>query len=388
MSAPAQLPFEQTHPLRLPPKLHALRSQGGVHRIRTTLGDEAWLVTEYAQVRRLLGDGRLGLAHPVPEAAAGTGVFGKPVGDFDTEPADHARMRSLLLPHFSPKHMRALRPRVDVLVAQLLDELAEQGPPADLHEALALPLPILVVCELLGVPHEDRDKFRTWISDAFDTRDRARSDRGLGELLDYGQRLVARKRRDPGDDVISRLCASEDVCDIEASWLSMALLFAGHETTMVQIGWGALLLLTNPNQWQALLDDPGLVENAVEEILRAPAGGDGGLPRYARTDLEIDGVTIPAGDLVLLNNCSANHDPTSFPSPDRVDLTRSAAERLSFGHGARCCIGAPLARIELQSVFTQLVSRFPTMRLAAYVDELRIRRDALAGGLVELPVWW
>jgi cytochrome P450 len=391
MSVPAQLPFEQTHPLQLPPRLRTLQSQGTVHRIRTAVGDQAWLVTEYAQVRQLLGDGRLGRAHPVPDAADRFGesaLFGGPMGNFDTEPADHARMRSLLRPHFSPKHMRALRPRVDVLVTQLLDELAEQGPPADLHEALAVPLPILVICELLGVPYEDRDKFRGWIEDASNTCDRPRSEQGLGELLGYGQRLVASKRRDPGDDVISRLCATEGVSDGEVIWLSMALLFAGHETTMAQIGLGALMLLTHPDQWQALLDDPGLVENAVEEILRAPARGNGGLPRYARTDLEVDGVTIPAGDLVMLDYSSANHDPTIFPNPGRVDVTRSAAAHVSFGHGARYCLGAPLARIELQSVFTQLVPRFPTMRLAVHVDELRTRRDMLVSGLAELPVWW
>jgi pentalenolactone synthase len=253
---------------------------------------------------------------------------------------------------------------------------------------LALPLPILVICELLGVPYEDRDKFRGWIDDAANTRDRPRSEQGLGQLLDYGRRLVAGKRQDPGDDVISRLCATEGVTDGEVIWLSMALLFAGHETTIVQIGLGALMLLTNPDQWQALLDNPGLVENAVEEILRAPARGNGGLPRYARTDVEVSGVTIPAGDLVLLDNCSANHDPTIFPNPERIDVTRSGAAHLSFGHGARYCLGAPLARIELQSVFTQLVPRFPMMRLAVHVDELRTRRDMLVNGLVELPVWW
>lgn len=391
MSAPAQLPFEQRHPLQHPPQLRTLQSQGTVHRIRTEVGDEGWLVTEYAQVRRLLGDGRLGRAHPVPEAAARTGqsvLFGGPIGNFDTEPADHARMRSLLQPQFSPKRMRALRPRVDALVTRLLDELAEQEPPADLHEALAAPLSIMVICELLGVPYEDRHKFRGWIDDASNTCDRARSEQGLGQLLGYGQRLIASKRQDPGDDVISRLCATEGVSDGEIIWLSMALLFAGHETTMVQIGLGALLLLTNLDQWQALVDDPSLVQNAVEEILRAPSRGNGGLPRYARTDLDVDGITIPAGDLVLLDHWSANHDPMIFPNPNRVDVTRSASAHLTFGHGARYCIGAPLARIELQTVFTQLVRRFPTMRLAVHVDELRTRRDVLAGGLVELPVWW
>ncbi|MGH3995686.1 MAG: cytochrome P450 [Pseudonocardiaceae bacterium] len=315
-------------------------------------------------------------------------MFGGPLGNFATEQADHARMRSLLRPHFSPRHMRTLCPRIEALTARLLDELDEQVPPADLHAALALPLPILVICELLGVPYQDRDRFRAWTDDAANTRDRARSERGLGELFGYGLRLVARKRIEPGDDVISRLCTTEGVSDTEAAGLSMALLFAGHETTVVQIGLGALLLLTNPEQWQALVTDPSLVPSAVEEMLRAPGKGGGGIPRYARTDLEIDGVTVRAGELVLLDNGAANHDPAVFADPDRVDITRPAANHLSFGHGARYCIGAPLARIELQIVFSQLTARFPTLRLAVGVEELTMRRDVLAGGLAGLPVRW
>jgi pentalenolactone synthase len=298
-------------------------------------------------------------------------------------------MRSLLQPHFSPKHLRALRPRIETLTARLVDELAEQGPPADLHAAVAVPLPILVICELLGVPYEDRDQFRAWTADAANTRDRARSEQGLGELFGYGQKLVARKRTDPGDDVISRLCATEGVSDVEAAGLSMALLFAGHETTVVRIGLGALLLLANLDQWQALVDNPDLVPKAVEEMLRAPGkASGGGIPRYARTDLEIDGVTVRAGELVLLDNGAANNDPAVFADPDRVDITRSAAAHLAFGHGARYCIGAPLARIELQVVFAQLVARFPTLRLAVGVEELTMRRDVLVGGLAALPVRW
>ncbi|WP_344015362.1 cytochrome P450 [Streptomyces thermospinosisporus] len=391
MITAAQLPFEQTDPLQLAPRLRELQAQGTVHRVRTAVGDAAWLVTGHAQVRRLLDDDRLGRAHPDPRSAPRAGesaLFGGPLGNFATEAADHARMRSLLQPHFSPRHLRALRPRIETLTARLLDGLTKLGPPADLHTAVAMPLPILVICELLGVPYQDREKFRAWTADAANIRDRARSERGLGELFGYGKRLVARKRAEPGDDVISRLCATEGVSDDEAAGLSMALLFAGHETTVVQIGLGALLLLAHPEQWQALVDNPVLVPNAVEEILRAPGKGGGGIPRYARTDLDIDGVTIRAGELVLLDNGAANHDPAVFPDPDRVDVTRSAAAHLTFGHGARYCLGAPLARIELQAVFTELVTRLPTLRLAVGVEELTMRRDTLTGGLAELPVRW
>ena len=364
-----------------------------VHRVRTPVGHEAWLVTDYVHVRHLLDDDRLGRSHPEPDTASRTGesaLFGGPLGNFDTEVADHARMRTLLQPHFSPRHLRALTPRVEALATRLLNELAEQGPPADLHAQLALPLPVLVICELLGVPYADRDQFRTWAEDAGNVRDRARSERGLAELFGYGRRLVERKRAHPGDDVISRLCATDCVSDDEAATMSMFLLFAGHETTVVQIGLGTMLLLTNRDEWQALLDHPALIPNAVEELLRAATsgGGVGGVPRYARTDFDIEGVAIHAGDLVLLDIGAANHDPMTFADPQRVDVARKEAAHLAFGYGARYCIGAPLARIELKAVFAQMIPRFPSLHLTADPATLPTRPDVLAGGLVQLPVSW
>ena len=385
-----QLPFEHDHPLDVAPLLRQLQQDGVVHRVRTEVGDQAWLVTGYAEVRRLLADDRLGRSHPDPAQAARIGesaLFGGPMGNYDSEQADNARLRSLLQPHFSPRRMRALRPRVDELTAGLLNDLAEHGPPADLHQMLALPLPIQVICELLGVPYADRDRFRGWSEAVGDVRDRARSEQGLGELFGYGRQLVARKREQPGDDVISRLCADRLGAD-EIAMLSMGLLFAGHETTVAAISMGALCLLANPGQQQALVNDPGQITSAVEELLRAPGRSGGGIPRYARTDLQIGEVTVRAGELVLLDIRTASHDPAVFASPDRFDVTRQGPAHLSFGHGAHYCLGAPLARIELQAVFSQLLARFPKMRLAVPVGQLRVRSGALTGGLTELPVAW
>jgi cytochrome P450 len=386
-----QLPFEQPSPLHVAPLLRRLQAAGPVHRIRTAVGDEAWLVTGYEEVRRLLDDDRLGRSHPDPAGAARTGesaLFGGPMGDFETEHADHARTRSLLQPHFSPRRMRELRPRVEALTARLLDELAEQGPPADLHEALALPLPIAVICELLGVPFEDRARFRAWTQAAGDVQDRARSEQGLAALFGYGRELVARKRREPGDDVLTRLTATEGVSDGEAAAMAMFLLFAGHETTVVAIGVGVVQLLADPARWQALREDPARVPAAVEEILRVQSTGGGGIPRYARTGLQIAGVDVRAGELVLLDVGAANHDGAAFPEPERFDPGRGPTGHLAFGHGARYCIGAPLARIELQAVLSQLVPRFPAMRLSVGVEELRFETGTLTGGLLELPVTW
>ncbi|WP_283138927.1 cytochrome P450 [Rhizohabitans arisaemae] len=393
MSLPIQLPFEQAHPLELPPRLRTLREQGPVHRVRTSVGHEAWLVTGYQEVRSLLADDRFGRSHPEPDKAARMGeslLFGGPMGNHETEKADHARMRSLLQPHFSPGRMRRLRSRVATLTTELLDELAKNGSPADLHQAIALPLPILVICELLGVPYEDRAEFRTWSEAAGDVTDRERSSWGLNELYAYGSQLVVRKRAEPGDDVISRMCLAGEMADDEIAMMSMGVLFAGHETTVVQIGLGTLLLLTNPIQRQAVLDDPSMIGAMIEEMLRSPtkSGNGGGIPRYAHADVEVGDVLIRSGELVILDTSGANHDPAEFTDPTLFDIHRYGAAHLTFGHGPHYCIGAPLARIELQEVFSQLIPRFPTLRLAVPIEDLRMRHDTLTGGLVELPVAW
>lgn len=389
MSTPAQLPFEQTNVLQLAPGLRDLQTQGTVHRVRTPDGAQAWLVTGHAQVRQLLDDDRLSRSNPDPEAPknSGAALLASLLGSFAT---DHARMRALLEPHFAPERMAELRPHVEKLCAQLLDELAAQQPPVDLRAALATSLPVLVMCEWLGVPQQDAGRFGAWIQDAANVADPARSKQGLGGLFGYCKQLVADKREHPGDDAISRICATEGITDDEVLGLTALLLFGGYETTVARIGTSVLLLLSEPGQWQVLHDDPGLIPGAVEETLRRsmPNPHNGGMPRFAVTDFEIGGATIRTGDFVLLNTIAANHDETAFASPDRVDVTRDTAASLAFGYGAYNCVGAALARTQLQVVLTQLAARFPDLRLAVGVDELRLRHDTLIGGLVELPVTW
>ncbi len=386
-----QLPFAQPHPLQAGAQLRTLRADGPIHRVRTVVGDDAWLVTGYAEVRALMDDGRLGRSHRSPETAPrsrASALFGGPIGDFDDEPAGHERMRSLLQPHFSPRHLRALQPRVDTLTAGLLDELADGGSPADLHAKVAAPLPILVICELLGVPYSDREKFHVWVDAAAFSTDETESGLGLAALVEYGVSLVVEKRRNPGDDVISRLSTEKDLEDVEIAALAMALLFAGYETTVTQIWTQAVQLLSEHSRWEAVLADPGLLTKANEELLRACLVGGVGIPRYARDDISIAGVMIGAGDLVLLDPGSANHDPAAFVDPDTIDFHRRGLPHLSFGYGGRYCLGAPLARIELNSVFSQLIPRFPDLRLTVDPAELTINTDALGAGLVELPVAW
>jgi len=386
-----RLPFPQPNPLRAGPQLRTLRGDGPIHRVLTPVGDPAWFVTGYAETRALMDDDRLGRSHRSPQTAPrsrASALFGGPIGDFDAEPEGHARMRALLQPHFSPRHLRGLQPRVEALTAGLLDRLATEGPPADLHAMLAGPLPLLVICELLGVPYADRERFGVWVDAAAFDADQEESGRGLASLVEYGLHLVADKRTRPGDDVISRLCTEDGLADVEIAALTMSLLFAGYETTVTQIWTQTLQLLTERTRWQALLDDPALIPRAVEELLRASLVGGVGIPRYARDDIDVAGVTISAGDLVLLDPGSANHDPGVFPDPDAVDFGRRGAPHLSFGYGGRYCLGAPLARMQLNSVFSQLIPRFPDLRLAVEATSLHIDTEALGAGLVELPVTW
>ncbi|MFE5286206.1 cytochrome P450 [Nocardia sp. NPDC056611] len=361
----------------------------GITRTTTPTGDSAWLATGYDLVRDLFTDPRLGRSHRTPETAPrlGESAFsGGPIGNFDTELDDHARMRTLLQPHFSPKRMRELRPRVEQLTTELLDAMEDQGPPADLQAALALPLPLLVICELLGVPYEDRNRFRDWVDAVGNVADRAKVEQGVAELFAYCLHLVGRKRRDPGDDVVSRLCAVDGVTDDEIATHAMVLLFAGHETSAVQIGVGIRMLLENPAQFQLLHERPDLVASAAEELLRACNASS--LPRYARHALTVGDTDIAPGDLVLLGVASANHDRTTFTHPDRVDITRQESAHFMFGYGPRYCLGAPLARLELQIAFSQLVTRFPTLAFAVDPATLTERDDIFTGGLTALPVRW
>jgi cytochrome P450 len=384
-----QLPFDQPPGVGVAPLLRELQAAAPITRVRTPAGDEAWLVTRYEEVRQLMGDSRLGLSHPDPEHApriSDSALFGTAQGNFETEESDHAGMRALLMPYFAPKRMRAFRPRVEAVVDELLDGMAARTPPVDLHEALSLPVPVLVICELLGVPYEDRGQFRAWSRGMAETTDRQQSGDAIGRLVAYMQGLVERKRGQPGDDVLSSLCAM-GLGDGEAAYLGALLLFAGHETTVARIDLGTLLLI-HAEQRETLLSDPELLPSAVEEILRTAVSGGDWVPRYARCDVSIAGVTVQAGEAVLLAHGVADHDERAFADPDEFDITRAPNPHLAFGHGGRYCLGAPLARIELQAVFARLIPRFPTLRLAVPLDRVQVRSDLLTGGITELPVTW
>ncbi len=390
------LPFDRPAVLDLPPLLRRLRAQQPVARVRTPAGDVAWLVTGYDEVRALFADDRLGRSHADPERApryAQSSLMGGPMApDPETERAETTRMRRVLTRSFMVKRMNALRPGIQATLDGLLDRASGLTQPVDLHAELAMPLPVLVICDLLGVPFEDRVQFREWSEDTVRIWDRERAAAGLTALRAYMRDLLAWKRRERAEDVLSDLLAAgeEDpgFADEQMVTLAAGLLFAGHATTMTRIDLGTLLLLTHPEQRRALQDHPSLAPAAVEEILRFAAPGEGVLPRYAAADIEFRGVRIRRGELVLLANNSANHDDDAFPDADRFDIRRDARQHLAFGHGTHFCPGAGLARVELQVVFGTLFRRFPTLRLAVPVEEIRLRGEIISGGLVALPVAW
>lgn len=373
-----------------------------IQRVSDTQGRHAWLVSGHERVRELLADPRLSRSHPNPGhpvRLTQPGLFGGPIPDPEGELADLYRMRKLLTPPLSARRLESLRPRVEMIVETLLDELARSGPPADFHTAVAFPLPALVICELLGVPTEDRADFCRWQIEAKQVSKPAVARGGLQSLWRYLGTLIERKRWVPGDDIISDLLDAAkldpQLTDDGIAHLAAGLLFAGHAPVVAIIDRGMLLLLTHPEQRDALQNEPALAAQAVEEILRfaSPiermrAARRGGLTRYASVDVEVDGVTLRAGDTVMFAVQEANEDESVFPDPKRFDITRERIPHLSLSHGAHFCLGAHLARVELQYLFVRLLQRFPALRLAVPLEEIQPLSEAVAGAVSELPVAW
>jgi cytochrome P450 len=290
--------------------------------------------------------------------------------------------------------VEGLRPRVQEITDALLDRITPRGS-ADLVAEFALPLPVTVIGELLGVPEGDRDRFRTWTDEMldrpFDFRsDMARVTASRERMHGYLADLVAAKRAHPADDLLTDLVEATDegerLTTQELLAMAFLLLIAGYVTTVSLIGNGTLALLRHPDQLDRLRADPSLVPQAVEELLRFDGPVNPGLARYALEDLEIGGVRIPRGDMVLLAIAAADRDPDRFPAPDQVDVGSADPGHLAFGHGVHYCLGAPLARLEGQVAFAALLARLPDLALAAHPDQLRWTGGGILRGLRELPL--
>ncbi|MBB4934315.1 cytochrome P450 [Lipingzhangella halophila] len=352
-------------------------------------GTEIHLVTGYEEILTVLTDPRfshdpdkqtkfqMGSAVGLPEdlqpyvlAALGA-----------QDPPRHTHLRRAVSKEFTFRRVERLKPRIQQITDELLDHLPRE---ADLVQTLAYPLPVRVICELLGVPAADYDRWHQW-SEAIGGTDPEAMASGWRSLVDYILDLIGQKRRDPGNDLVSALVGNGDLTEEEITSLSVSILLAGHETTVTLISGGALLLLTHPDKKEPLLREPERIPNAVEEFLRYSGAADVGVFRYTLEPVEIGGVTIPADEPVMPLYHAGNRDPRRFPEAAELHLDRGESGHLGFGHGMHYCLGAALARAELQIVFTSLLSRFPDMALL-HPDTPPAWQPGLARSLAELPV--
>jgi cytochrome P450 len=386
-------------PLNPPPAVLALQAQAPITKVRLWDGKTAWLVTRQADQRALLGDPRLSRDSERPgypyASVAGRerGIMGRSfIGMDDPE---HARLRRMVTGRFAIKRVEALRPPIQRIVDDQIDRLLAGPKPVDLVQAFALPVPSLVICELLGVPYGDHDFFQTNSSILVHRSSSAEAARDAnGKLLDYLDRLIDAKLADPGDDLLSELATRHvrtgELTPREAAGTGVLLLLAGHATTANMIALGTLTLLEHPDELAALRDADDLesIVAAVEELLRYLTIVHSGLRRVALADIEIGDQTIRTGDGVILAIDAGNRDEQAFADPERFDIHRDAVGHVAFGFGVHQCLGQPLARVELQVVYGTLYRRIPSLRLATDLERVRFKHDELIYGVNELPVTW
>ncbi|MCT4352014.1 cytochrome P450 [Streptomyces sp. Je 1-79] len=383
---PAGCPFDP------PGGLAELRARQPLSPMTYPDGHEGRLVTSHALVRAVLADERFSsrydlMHYPFPGGPAGT-LPPAPVGDMTGMDApEHTRFRRLLAGRFTVRRMRLLTERVERITAEHLDAMERQGPGADLVEAFARPVPALMICELLGVPYADHETFQGFVTDLMSMdATLERQTAAMQGLQEYMHRLVLAKRAAPTDDLLSDLTSS-DLTDEELTGLGGFLLGAGLDTTANMLAHGTFALLSHPDQLAALRADPGLADQAVEELMRYLSIAHTTV-RVALEDVEFDGHVVRAGESVTLSIEAANRDPERFADPDTLDLTRKATGHVGFGHGIHQCLGQQLARVEMRVALPALVTRFPSLRLAVPAEDVPLRTGMNIYGVHSLPVTW
>ncbi|WP_415961783.1 cytochrome P450 family protein [Streptomyces sp. 021-4] len=377
------------------PVYAALRAKGPVHRVRIPEGTHAWLVVGYEAGRTLLADQRLSKQWAKASPALGVTKVSAGTSMLSSDTPDHTRLRKLVAREFTPRRMEQLTPRVQEMTDELLDRmLAAPDRRADLVEALSYPLPMNVICELLGVPFLDRTAFREWSNQAVSSVHASKRDSSTRAMAAYLTELLQDKRARPGEDLMSALIHTADddgdrLSADELMGMAWLLLVAGHETTVNLITNGVHNLLAHPEQLALLRADFGLIDNAVEEILRFEGPVETPTYRFTTEPVDIDGTVIPGGgELVLVAMSDANRDPARYPDAARFDITRDARGHIAFGHGIHYCLGAPLARIEARVAIRSLLERCPELRLTADPATLDWRTGLLMRGPLSLPVAW
>lgn len=397
------LPFDKP-PLDPPAEWARLRKTCPVATVRMPSGDEVGLLTRYQDVRDVLADARFSRDLNQPGAArlADTedgGIFGRPANpEVNISDGDgHRRWRRLLSGTFTMKKMEQWRPRIQAIADELVDGMLANGSPADLMADFGLPLPVAVICAMLGAPKQDQDKFAEWsrVSLTLTRYTQAEVDKARREFGEYVSALVEQKRANPGDDLLSELTQISDAEDgrlshAELVSTGMGLLLAGHETTSNMIGKMAGILLSGDREhYQAVIDDPELIPGTVEEALRLDSNGGIGIPRFITEDIEVGGCPVAKGTTLLVQRESANRDESRFADPDTFDPRRSNAnQHLAFGAGPHFCLGQPLARTELQVALGTLATRLPGLALRDGADALPLRKGILGGGFENVWVTW
>ncbi|MER6582789.1 cytochrome P450 [Nonomuraea sp. NPDC001023] len=384
-------------PFDPPPALQALRQDAPLTRARLRDGGTVWLVTGYAEQKAVLSHPQVSSdvtrpGYPLPILAPNRPDSA--ISFILMDDPEHHRLRRMVQGAFTVKRVETMRPAVQRIVDRLIDDLLAGPRPVDLVEAFALPVPSLVICELLGVPYADHGFFQE-NSQIIVKRDVSVEDRTAagGRLRQYLDELVGDKLVHPGDDLLSQVAARVTAGELtrqEAAQMGVLLLVAGHETTANMIALGTLALLRHPGQLALLResDDPALIAGAVEELLRYLNITHGGRRRVAKEDIEIGGQVIRAGEGIIVANDIGNRDPEIFPAPDELDVRRDARRHVAFGFGVHQCLGQPLARLELQVAYGTLYRRVPTLALATEFEKIPFKHDGQVYGVYELPVTW
>jgi cytochrome P450 len=378
------------------PEFRALLGTCPVVQAELPDGSTAWLAGGYEEVRQTVVDPRFSRALAVAPGRSLQGTDVLAAGSIlGMDPPEHTRLRKLIAKAFTVRRVEMMRPRVVAIVNQLIDSLLAGPQPADLAARFSLPLPVQVICEMLGVPEADMEQFHAWSDAALGDwqRDTDQILTAMAEMYGYFAGLTQRRRSNPGDDLMTALIEARDeddkLTEDELTALGCALLIGGHETTANQLNLTLLVLFDQPAQLAALQAEPDLIPGAVEESLRYLRLGSALPPaRVTREEVELGGVTIPAGAAVHPLYAAANRDPSVFPDPDRFDVRRAPASHLAFGAGTHHCLGAHLARLELQEALRGLLGRMPNLRLAVPADELRFKPGMGLDSLSELPARW
>lgn len=396
VAVPHGLPTARRCPFDPPAELARLREQRPISRMIYPDGHEGWLVTGHRAVRAVLADLRFSsrqelIRHfPIPNPFSGQEPPPTRRGALTgADPPEHTRYRRLLTGQFTVRRMQQLTPRIERIAEDHLDQLEHAGPPADLVRSFAVPIPSLVICELLGVPYGDHERFQRDSATLFNLDTPAENlTAAMTDLTEFLADLVERKRAEPKDDLLSGLVTGGALDGEELVTIGMTLLVAGHETTANMLALGTFALLEHPAAPAMLRADPALIDNAVEELLRYLSIVHIGPTRAATEDVELDGVLIRAGEMVTVNLPAANRDPARFTRADELDITRPATGHVAFGHGVHQCLGQQLARIEMRVAYPALLRRFPELRLAVPAEDVPVRPNPAIYGLDRLPVTW